>query len=389
MIFILKNKDIKVAIFELTSLVSSTDLQVKRVLVDTVPYFLRTNITFLSWLQSRVSPISRRNMINLFKFANIDNLQDYCLISKAVSLNDTFWVDTEKSGLFWSKISPYKCSFNSTLSLLSWGMFKPLDTKCFESPEFSTDGNSKKCWQRIDGEIRLLKSEGSFGELEYSNVYSEYFATQLCEFLGLRSFVKYSLRMKRGELASSCVLFTSETFGFVPIGDLFSSLDCGTLELDLKRFKELKVGQYVYDVYHEMLLLDSLIFNIDRHEGNYGFIINNDTQKLNTIAPIFDYDRSLFYNIGLVNRDLQDIAEDLRGLKPRTLQGSFEEQGYLCVRSSKELQQKILNVYKNFSFVNSKEFPCSQERVDMLSKIVRQQAGRILSMCKKNNSLLV
>lgn len=389
MIFILRNKDVKIALFELSSGSSYNELHIVKLLSRYTPYFLKSDISFISWISNRMSPISRRNVSELFKLSRIDNLLDYCLISKAVSLNDTFWIDKYDSDLLWKDVSPYTNSFSTVLENISWGMFDSNKIHKYESPEFSTDGNSKKCWQRINNEIVLLKSEGYFGELGYSCAYSEYFATQLCDFLRLKSYVRYSLRKKKDELASVCPLFTSEEYGFVSIGDMFSTLDCGTLDLDLERFRGLGASQQVFDIYQEMLLLDSLSFNIDRHEGNYGFIIHNDTQRLVTISPIFDNDHSLFYNIGLVDRDSKDISDDLKGLKPKTYQGSFVEQGYRCVRFSKDLQIKLYNVYKFFSFTNSKDFPCNQERVNMMSTIVQRQAGKILMMCKDNDTLLI
>lgn len=40
-----------------------------------------------------------------------------------------------------------------------------------------------------------------------------------------------------------------------------------------------------------------LIVNNDRHIGNYGFIVDNDTQKILRMAPVFDHNRSLAYKV--------------------------------------------------------------------------------------------
>lgn len=43
-----------------------------------------------------------------------------------------------------------------------------------------------------------------------------------------------------------------------------------------------------------MIVLDAVTFNVDRHAGNYGVLVNNDTGKLLGINPIFDMNLSEF-----------------------------------------------------------------------------------------------
>ncbi|WP_163535351.1 hypothetical protein [Helicobacter suis] len=38
----------------------------------------------------------------------------------------------------------------------------------------------------------------------------------------------------------------------------------------------------------DLLLFDSLVFNTDRHLGNFGMFIDNQTNTLSTPVPIFD-----------------------------------------------------------------------------------------------------
>ena len=43
-----------------------------------------------------------------------------------------------------------------------------------------------------------------------------------------------------------------------------------------------------------MLIFDALICNIDRHFGNFGFLIDNQTNQIVSPAPLFDHGNSLF-----------------------------------------------------------------------------------------------
>ena len=58
-----------------------------------------------------------------------------------------------------------------------------------------------------------------------------------------------------------------------------------------------------------MLILDYIVFNVDRHFGNFGFIQNAKTGKILGPAPIYDTGCSLFAAMGagcrsdLINKD--------------------------------------------------------------------------------------
>ena len=43
-----------------------------------------------------------------------------------------------------------------------------------------------------------------------------------------------------------------------------------------------------------MLLFDAVIYNTDRHLGNFGLLVDSKTNKIIRPAPIFDNGNSLF-----------------------------------------------------------------------------------------------
>ena len=44
----------------------------------------------------------------------------------------------------------------------------------------------------------------------------------------------------------------------------------------------------------DMLVLDALILNTDRYFGNFGFLVENETNRIIAPAPLFDHGNSLF-----------------------------------------------------------------------------------------------
>ncbi|MDU5271998.1 MAG: hypothetical protein E6162_02215, partial [Finegoldia magna] len=66
---------------------------------------------------------------------------------------------------------------------------------------------------------------------------------------------------------------------------------------------------------NEMLFLDYIIFNEDRHFNNFGFIRDVETLEIKEMAPIYDSGTSLFYNtldtaINSYNPDVKPFYTD-------------------------------------------------------------------------------
>lgn len=62
----------------------------------------------------------------------------------------------------------------------------------------------------------------------------------------------------------------------------------------------------------KMFIIDCYINNMDRHNGNWGFLYNNDTDELK-IAPVFDCGSSLYpaIDINMINDVLNDNVQEI------------------------------------------------------------------------------
>lgn len=129
------------------------------------------------------------------------------------------------------------------------------------SPEFGTDGYYSKCWAREGADVFLYKSGRALYKLE---PFSEYWAAQLTEIL-CPQWVHYDLDQYHGKLISKCKLFTSEQVGLAKAGSVFRGKEHTIHDL-LSYFAS--IGSE--DAFRRMCVLDTLIFNADRHNGNFG-----------------------------------------------------------------------------------------------------------------------
>ncbi len=117
----------------------------------------------------------------------------------------------------------------------------------------------------------------------------------------------YSVLKFHGGTATKCRVFTNEDIGFVPLRKLVS---CGiTLDGMVDFFDDIGCREQ----FQRMLVLDAITFNVDRHLGNMGVLVDNDIQEILGIAPNFDFNLSmlpyvLWEEFGDIGRKLLDYG---------------------------------------------------------------------------------
>ena len=155
-----------------------------------------------------------------------------------LSLNDCYWVtEADFSG--------------SSGSILS------------SSTEFTTGGMLPKCWRRENGIIRLYKGGTQGASNTGFEPYSEFYAAQIAKILEVNA-IDYSISRWKETLCSTCELFTSKDISFVPVGRIIRS---GGMKA-VRAFYESQGEEYVKAL-DDMIVFDAVIFNTDRHYGNF------------------------------------------------------------------------------------------------------------------------
>ena len=263
-----------------------------------LPKYLNNNLNDLSlkrWLKSRSIPSKRMNMKEMTKKLNINmnNVQELLDYSKGLSLNDCYWICKKDNNIKFDDVNLYDNNFSKEISLLA---FNDKNTRNLlidhheYSPEFTTGGISPKCWQIKNGK-RLLYKGNNRQNLE---LFSEYYASQIAKVLGF-NHVDYDLEKFKDTIVSTCPLFTSKEIGYIPIGYYIKGDSIGEVNELLTGMSN--KNHQIYKDFQNMILLDALIYNTDRHFGNFGFLIDNKTMKIKGLAPIFDNGASLFSSL--------------------------------------------------------------------------------------------
>jgi len=150
-------------------------------------------------------------------------------------VNDSYWIVPEGLEGKFKDYNLFENGFDKALSLIAWTGFGSVRPSAFSSsPEFTTNGNLRKGWRRIGGKIMLYKG-GSSGAANTGNEpYSEFYASQIAEAMGL-NHVSYKLAKWKGTLCSTCELFTDIDHSFVPIHRCFPEKKLSEIAAELKK----------------------------------------------------------------------------------------------------------------------------------------------------------
>ena len=235
-----------------------------------------------SWVANRSSAKHRTHVNKILEMCGGKTKSGFIALTHCLSLTDTLWVKSNKEDVNWKLINLYENNFDEVVSKLSFdgnGLFGiQMSTT---SPELTTDGAYDKCWLNKDDGIHLIKTGSDGARNTGQEPYGEVLASQVFE--KLCNSVKYSLKKYDGRVVSDCKLFTSEEYGYRPVSLFYK--EKLTLPKLLEIYREFKSE----DAFRRMIVADCITLNCDRHFGNFGFLVNNETFERSILNPCFDF----------------------------------------------------------------------------------------------------
>lgn len=272
-----------------------------------------------TWWIDRSIPASRsgvRKALETLHMANTQMLLTRCF---GLSLSDQYWVRPENSDLRWDQINFFTNAFSEDIGDVLLGKADKTDRFDFRSPDNTSDGYLKKRWKIIDGKRCLMKT-GSAPFMQQP--FNEVIATVVAQRLGI-PHVSYTLIWDGETPYSVCEDFiTSDT-------ELVSAW---RVMLTSKRDNSTSVYRHylnccealgIPDAVHgidQMIVLDYLIANEDRHQNNFGLVRDANTLEWLGPAPIFDSGSSLGYD------KLAGAILSGRGVECKPFKRTHEEQ---------------------------------------------------------------
>ena len=329
------------------------------------------DVGLLKWLQKRVIPKNRAYVAEILKTfgLSVNDTRGIIDVCKGLSLNDSFWVVPQGFAGTFAQYNLYENRFSEILSLVAYTGIGQSDAAFTTSPELTTNGMLPKAWRFIEGDGIYLYKGGTFGAANTGNEpYSEFYASQVAQAMGLHA-VRYDLENWKGILASRCKLFTDIDTAYIPIGRIVRE---GGLKACLEYYE--KLGPEAYEEIKSMLVFDAVIYNEDRHFGNFGVLRDNHSGEVIGAAPAFDQGLSLF-NFAMPE-DLADL--DSYAKTRGTAYGvSFET---VCREVMGPVQMGQLRRLIGFTFQRHPKLNLPEERLAAIERHLQKRVRRLLEL---------
>ena len=248
------------------------------------------------WWILRSIPASRSGLRNVLETLNIATPQALLTKCYGLSLSDQYWIKPDNSDISWSKVNFFDNSFSDDIGDILFG--KPASKRNFDffSPDNTSNGNLKKRWKIVNDKRCLIKG----GSKPFQQQpYNEVIASAIMRRLDI-PHIDYDLIWDENAPYSICDDFiTTDT-------DLVSAWQILLTEKqpnDVSRYRHYvnsceKIGiNGIVNALDQMITLDYIIANEDRHLNNFGLIRNAETLEWVGVAPIFDSGSSLGYEL--------------------------------------------------------------------------------------------
>lgn len=321
------------------------------------------------WLEKRTIPRNRAYVSNFLSKLGLNEKDTKGIIEicQGLSLNDSYWVVKEDCTDKFSDKNLYTNSFNTNIASIAFTGYGSYTRSSFRSsPEFTTNGMLAKSWRRIKGKVMLYKSGTEGFANSGLEPYSEFYASQVARKMEL-NHIDYNLSKWKGKLCSTCELFTNQDISFIPIGRLVKT---GGIEAVIEYYKNL--GDNYYQELIDMLVFDVVILNEDRHFGNFGLLVDSNTNQIIAPAPIFDNGLSLLCYA--MDSDFKEINTYVSTRLPATYQDFIGFVKPLMSNRQKDKLRKLIN----FKFDRKTRYKLLNKRLKQLEKIIQERVMLLL-----------
>lgn len=248
-----------------------------------------------AWWIDRSIPASRSGVRQALEMLNLPDPHLLLVRCFGLSLSDQYWVRPLGSDLSWDNINFFDHPFSEDIGDVLLG--KPPHSAAIDfcSPDNTSDGFLKKRWKILHGKRCLLKA-GSNPFLQQP--FNEVIASLVAERLGI-PHVPYTLLWDDGLPYSVCEDFITPDTELVSAWRVMQSFPKDNSTSVYRHYLNCCEALGIPNMAHavnQMIVLDYLIANEDRHQNNFGLIRNANTLEWLGAAPIFDSGSSLGYD---------------------------------------------------------------------------------------------
>ena len=408
--YILMHKNIKVLSFELSSN-NYINKAIEIFNYEHLPFATDRDINLNQkaigeWWSDRSIPVSRDDYSNIKSKLPNDNSLSLVVKSHALSLNDQYWIKKEIEDIDYDDVSFFTNKYSNDIGDIIIGIKESGDIDYY-SPDSTSNGNLKKRWKTIDGKNYLLKAGSKPYQYE---IFNEIIASKIMDILGIEH-VEYSFVIDNNHIYCASPNFISYNEDYVTAYQLrYSKKQRNDISLYnhlLSIYKSLNIPNSE-KVINQMLFIDYLVGNTDRHLNNFGVIRDAKSLEFLRAAPIYDTGSCLGYDLS--DDELKHAYniewKPFQSQKNKDQLQLISDYSWLDVDALKSIPKEIdrlLDHYKNYISITRKqailEFIVKRinnilhkigldERIDYTSIELSPFEKKIINIIKKNGNEL-
>lgn len=254
-----------------------------------------TKVSSLSeWWNGRSIPASRSGIATFLSEYAIDSTKALQLKSYGLSLTDQYWIKPAGMDISWEKVNFFNNAFSHDFGDAFFNPSQDKKNISFMVPDNTSDGWLMKKWIIADGKRYLVKTSSA---PYFQEAFNEVISSMLTNRLNING-VPYNLMFDKSQgICSVCENFINQDTELVPAYALSKvmprSSGMSNFEYYLSLGEKLNIPK-MREYLENLIVLDYLIANKDRHFGNFGFIRDINTLKFLGPAPIYDNGTSLW-----------------------------------------------------------------------------------------------
>lgn len=248
------------------------------------------------WWVDRSIPASRSGVKKALEVLNISNPKILLTKCFGLSLSDQYWIKPQNQDISWENVNFFDNEFSEDIGDVLWGKQLNKDDVNYHSPDNTSDGCLKKRWKIVNGKRCLLKS-GSTPFMQQP--FNEVIASIIMERLNI-PHVSYSVIFdENGQPYSVCEDFIT---GNTELVSAWRVIQANKKRSDISVYQhyinccELYGVKNIVHAIDQMIVVDYIIANEDRHQNNFGLVRDANTLDWLYPAPIYDSGSSLGYD---------------------------------------------------------------------------------------------
>ena len=334
------------------------------------------------WLFSRAIPRSREGIELILSATNTKSNKELLVKNMGLSLTDCYWLKTKDDKSKWDDINFFSNKFSSEVEVIYLSI-SPKEGDRLDNgkpnPNKTCTGMLPKGWICKEDKRYLIK--GAITQF-FQEPYNESIISSWLDVVGVKH-VPYELAVLNERAYSVCPLMQDKGEEIIPANSVFKTKPHDSKISSFEHYVSccvdlgLKKDDVVKNM-EEMIMVDYLDVNIDRHWTNFAVMRDSESLKFTRMAPLFDNGMSLFSNLPT------SLIEEENGIMPNSSFAPMHSENILLVKNSQLLQNKNIRSLSEFcreQFKPTTDF--SAKRIDTIANTVAlrlKDARKILSV---------